>query len=54
MFHFVQTKFEKMKEWARPDSNRRLTPCKGAVIAARPRAHMFTTLAITQKMRTTL
>ncbi len=27
-----------LKKWARPDSNRGPTPCKGVVITARPRA----------------
>ncbi len=32
----------KKKVWACPDSNRGSTPCKGAVIAARPQAQCKT------------
>ena len=30
-----------IKKWARSDSNRGHPPCKGSVIAARPRARVF-------------
>ena len=37
--NFTRILYVRKKWWARSDLNRRHAPCKGTVIAARPRAH---------------